>query len=71
MRRIWEGLECPGSQSCAPHPRDLPLVMRFFVGGYDARLVKIKAPDEPGDYVLRYWNGDNSVALYEQPVVIE
>ena len=36
--------------------------------GYDQRQVTLTAPGAPGAYTLRYWNGDNSSMLHEQPL---
>jgi Ca-activated chloride channel family protein len=33
--------------------------------------VSIKAPKEPGAYILRYWNGDNKAVLADQPLTVE
>ena len=33
------------------------------VRDYDAQTVKVKAPNEPGNYLLRYWNGQSEVIL--------
>ncbi|GGA70141.1 hypothetical protein GCM10011521_05350 [Arenimonas soli] len=38
---------------------------------YDQRQVTLKLPDAPGDYELRYWNGDNSLLLHSQPFRVE
>ena len=38
--------------------------------GYDQRQVTLTAPGAPGDYTLRYWNGDNSSLLHEQPLKV-
>ena len=38
--------------------------------GYDQRQVTLTAPGEPGAYTLRYWNGDNSSLLHEQPLEV-
>ncbi len=38
--------------------------------GYDQRQVTLTAPGAPGDYTLRYWNGDNSSVLHEQPLEV-
>ncbi len=43
---------------------------RLVNGDYDGRIAKIKAPKKPGNYVLRYWNADNSAVLAEVPVAI-
>ena len=39
--------------------------------GYDQRQVTLKLPDAPGNYELRYWNGDNSLLLHSQPFRVE
>jgi len=33
--------------------------------------IKLKAPDAPGQYELRYWNGDNKAVLATRPLVVE
>ncbi|MEO1494576.1 MAG: VWA domain-containing protein [Pseudomonadota bacterium] len=33
--------------------------------------VTIKAPKQPGAYILRYWNGDNKAVLAEQPLIVQ
>ncbi|GAB2659627.1 hypothetical protein GCM10027193_12160 [Arenimonas aestuarii] len=35
---------------------------------FDQREVRLTAPAKPGDYTLRYWNGDNSTVLSTQPL---
>lgn len=44
---------------------------RIINGDYDARTVRIRAPKEPGSYLLRYWSGDWRTSLAEVPIVIE
>jgi Ca-activated chloride channel family protein len=44
---------------------------RLTNGDYDGQTVKLKAPKEPGNYVLRYWNADSDVALATRPVAVE
>ena len=39
--------------------------------GYDENKASIKAPREPGEYVLRYYNGDNKAVLAEQPLSVQ
>jgi Ca-activated chloride channel family protein len=39
--------------------------------GYDQRQVTMTAPAKPGTYQLRYYNGDNSAVLMEQPLQVE
>jgi Ca-activated chloride channel family protein len=39
--------------------------------GYDQRQVTLKLPEAPGNYELRYWNGDNAALLHSQPLVVE
>jgi Ca-activated chloride channel family protein len=31
----------------------------------------VKAPKEPGNYLLRYWNGQSEVILATRPIVVE
>src|SRR5690606_28928358 len=39
--------------------------------GADRREVTLVAPARPGDaYRLRYYNGDNSLVLHEQPLAV-
>ena len=40
-------------------------------GDLDARTVTLKAPDKPGSYELRYYNGDFSTVLASQPISVE
>jgi hypothetical protein len=40
-------------------------------GDLDARTVKVKAPKEPGEYTLRYFNADFGAELARQPIVVE
>ncbi|MGE0847474.1 MAG: VWA domain-containing protein [Flavobacteriaceae bacterium] len=44
---------------------------RLVNGDYDNRKVKLKMPDEPGDYLLRYWNGDYGAVLAERPIAVK
>jgi len=44
---------------------------RLVNGDYDGKTVRIKAPKVPGAYILRYWNGDSRVSLYEVPITVE
>jgi Ca-activated chloride channel family protein len=44
---------------------------RLTNGDYDGQTVKVKAPKEPGNYVLRYWNADSDVALATRPIAVE
>ena len=44
---------------------------RLHSGNLDARMVKLKAPKEPGTYTLRYFNGDFSAVLASRPIVVE
>jgi Ca-activated chloride channel family protein len=44
---------------------------RLINGDYDAQTVKVKAPKEPGNYLLRYWNGQSEVILATRPIVVE
>lgn len=39
--------------------------------GYDQHQVTIKLPDAPGNYELRYYNGDNQLILHSQPLRVE
>ena len=43
---------------------------RLASGDYDNRKVVVKAP-KPGAYLLRYWNGDYSTVLAEQPITVQ
>ena len=40
-------------------------------GDLDARTVKVRAPKEPGDYTLRYWNGQFKAVLATRPITVE
>ena len=44
---------------------------RVVQGDVDARTVEIKAPDAPGSYELRYYNGDYRTVLASQPITVE
>ncbi|MCP4380527.1 MAG: VWA domain-containing protein [Hyphomicrobiales bacterium] len=43
---------------------------RLVNGDYDGQTVKLKAPKEPGDYTLRYWNGDYRAVLATRPITV-
>ncbi|SDB06843.1 vWA domain-containing protein [Bauldia litoralis] len=43
---------------------------RLVNGDFDARTVTLLAPVEPGDYQLRYWNGDSRAVLATSPIVV-
>jgi Ca-activated chloride channel family protein len=38
---------------------------------YDNNKVTIKAPDKPGTYQLRYYNGDNRAVLAEREIAVQ
>jgi len=38
--------------------------------GFDQRRVTLTAPATPGDYELRYYNGDNQLILHSQPLKV-
>jgi Ca-activated chloride channel family protein len=38
---------------------------------FDERKASIKAPAAPGQYELRYWNGDNKAVLATRPLTVE
>lgn len=44
---------------------------RLINGDYDGQTVQIKAPAEPGSYVLRYWSGDSGIVLATRPIMVE
>jgi Ca-activated chloride channel family protein len=44
---------------------------RIISGDLDANLVEIIVPVKPGEYTLRYWNGDSRVVLAEKPLTVE
>jgi Ca-activated chloride channel family protein len=44
---------------------------RLTSGGYDEKKVRIKAPAEPGSYLLRYFNGDSRLVLFETDITVE
>lgn len=44
---------------------------RLINGDYDGRTVKMRAPKEPGSYLLRYFNTDSRVVLFETPIAVE
>ena len=39
--------------------------------GFGQNEVTLKAPDVPGQYRLRYWNGESSSVLAEQAIVVQ
>lgn len=43
---------------------------RIVNGDYDAKTVRIRAPREPGDYVIRYWNADYRTVLFETAITV-
>jgi len=43
---------------------------RLVNGDYDNKTVRIRAPKDAGDYVLRYWNADYSVSLFETGIEV-
>ncbi|MCB1488906.1 MAG: hypothetical protein KDJ88_15805, partial [Bauldia sp.] len=45
--------------------------VRLSNGDYDAQTLKVKAPKEPGSYMLRYYNGDSKAVLATRPIVVE
>lgn len=45
--------------------------MRLINGDYDGRKAKFRAPKQKGGFVLRYYNGDSRMVLYETPIVVE
>jgi Ca-activated chloride channel family protein len=38
---------------------------------FENRTASLPAPAQPGQYLLRYWNGENMAALASQPLVVE
>ena len=44
---------------------------RISNGDYENRTVRIKVPEAPGDYLLRYFNADSRIVLFEAPIAIE
>jgi Ca-activated chloride channel family protein len=44
---------------------------RVINGDYDAQTVKVKAPKEPGSYLLRYWSGESKVVLASRPIAVK
>lgn len=44
---------------------------RLVNGDYDASTVALDAPARPGEYQLRYWNGDSGVVLATRPLTVE
>ncbi|MBO6718712.1 MAG: VWA domain-containing protein [Rhizobiaceae bacterium] len=44
---------------------------RLSSGSYDEKQVRIKAPAEPGSYLLRYYNADSRVVLFETGITVE
>lgn len=44
---------------------------RIINGDYQNRSVSIKAPAEPGRYLLRYYNGESSTVLFETPLTVQ
>ncbi|WP_029040675.1 vWA domain-containing protein [Cucumibacter marinus] len=44
---------------------------RLVNGDYDNKSVNVRAPKEPGNYLLRYWNGDFGAVLFEAPIIVE
>ena len=43
---------------------------RLRSGDFDNNKLTIKAPKAPGDYVLRYYNGDSRAVLAERPLAV-
>ena len=39
--------------------------------GFASNEVSLVAPEQPGDYRLRYWNGESSTGLIERPLRVE
>lgn len=39
--------------------------------GFTGNEATLKAPEQPGDYLLRYWNGESSSALAERPLRVQ
>lgn len=44
--------------------------VRIVNGDMDAQTVRLNAPTQPGDYLLRYYNGDNRAVLATRPVTV-
>lgn len=44
---------------------------RVWAGDIDARTVPLTAPKQPGNYELRYYNGDNKTVLATQPLAVQ
>ena len=44
--------------------------VRLVNSDYENRQVAINAPATPGEYLLRYWNGDNSTVLATLPLTV-
>lgn len=45
--------------------------VRVVNGDYAAKTVKLRAPKEAGNFVLRYWSIDSKLVLYETPITVE
>jgi Ca-activated chloride channel family protein len=39
--------------------------------GFASNEVSLVAPEQPGDYRLRYWNGESNTGLIERPLRVE
>jgi len=44
---------------------------RVVNGDLDARTVKVRAPKQPGEHTLRYWNGEFREVLATRPITVE
>lgn len=44
---------------------------RLVNGEFGDRRVTLEAPQEPGRYLLRYWNGNSKVTLATRPITVE
>ncbi len=47
------------------------LSVRLPAGDYKGKTVDLRVPKVPGNYLLRYWNGDSRLSLFETPFVVE
>ncbi|MEM9139984.1 MAG: VWA domain-containing protein [Pseudomonadota bacterium] len=68
----WEG---PGAryddvQIFDPQSNRVVSSKRLTRDDYDNRKANIKAPKQPGEYLLRYWNGDYKTVLFEAPLSV-
>ncbi|WP_305989233.1 VWA domain-containing protein [Roseibium sp. MMSF_3544] len=62
--QIWDP-NARGGNGRSVHER------RVWAGDIDAQNVKLTAPKEPGEYELRYFNGDNKAVLFTRPLSVQ